>query len=88
MTLSKMICGHPYLTSTRDKRWTDVIALFSRENTSASIQDPAVFEERHSEPLYRDITGETPEFGGINMANAPEGLIRSKYRGQYSHSGI
>ena len=86
-TLSKMISGHPYLTSTQDRWWTEIIAAFSRENTRAAVLDPEVIQERHSEPLYRDITGDTPEHDGKNMATAPEGLIRSKYRGKYSHCG-
>lgn len=88
MLLSKKIRGHPYLTSTQDKWWTDIVTRFSSKNTSASIQDPAVFEERQLEPLYRDITSKILDLGEINMANAPDGLIRSKYRGQFSLSGL
>lgn len=51
--------------------------VFFRKNTAASIQDPAVFEECQSEPLYCDITSEMPD-----AIHVSEGLIRAKYRGQ------
>ena len=76
--LSAQFPNHPYLDTSNNAWWHEEISKFIRMSTANAMLNVNEIEERASEPLYRDITGN--RIHG-NMGLGAEGLVRAQYRG-------